>query len=84
VDSSKDLSFYKLPLPETRRAPYVIALSASNYDDDLQNRVKEAKFDDWFTSPLEAAKIQTQVIDLILKKNYPLLFEMLEDEDVKN
>jgi len=35
--------------------PYIVAISASNYDDDLMRQCKKAGFDDQFSLPITAA-----------------------------
>ena len=46
--------------------PYIVAVSASVYDDSLLAQVKNAGFDDWFETPLTADDLQTKIIDKYL------------------
>ena len=49
-----------------KQSPYIISLSASEYDSSLLERCKNAGFDDCFSVPLQISVLQEQVIDKIL------------------
>lgn len=48
---------------EGRQSPYVVAVSASVYDEALQGQVKLAGFDDWFETPLSVDDLKARIID---------------------
>ena len=59
-------------------SPYIVALSASEIDSDLAKKLKEYKFDDWFTSPLDSNTIINEIVPKLLFR-YSMGY--VEDED---
>ena len=50
---------------ETNYNPYIVALSASDFDDQLTQQCKATGFNDQFTVPLSAADIKTKILSKI-------------------
>jgi CheY-like chemotaxis protein len=61
---------HKMPESEASKMnsqlPYVVAISASYFDEDLISKCKKAGFDAWFTVPLSAANMKSKIIDKVV------------------
>uniref|UniRef100_A0A7S3IDN5 Uncharacterized protein n=1 Tax=Strombidium inclinatum TaxID=197538 RepID=A0A7S3IDN5_9SPIT len=69
----------EMSIPPIRFSPYIVALSASEYCEDLLLRCKEAKFDDQFTQPLKKQEVLDRVIEKVLvRKNCLLMCDTID------